>query len=200
MIYQKSSINQALIGTLLFIGLWVNIDNIYMFIPKEYEIGKWVIFFVGLANVFDMFTGINAVIIQTSPRFKINTSITFLFLFLMVVLNILFIPWMGITGAGVASFISVVVTNSIRFFYLRFKFGLSPFHPKLLLIVFIAGFSYFAAYLIPRFDNYIIDIVIRCFVCGGVFGGLIIGFKISEEINSMYSQVLKFMRVGKSEN
>jgi len=194
MIYQKSSINQALIGILLFIGIWVNIDSIYIIIPREFEVGKWVIFFIGLANVFDMATGINAVIIQTSPKFKINTLITFIFLFLIVILNILFIPWLGITGAGIASFISVIVTNSIRYFYLKYKYRLSPFHPKLLWIVLISGIAFFAAYVIPRFDNYIFDVIIRSSVCGGVFMGLILTFHISDEVNAMYKNLIKYIR------
>lgn len=188
LIYQKSSINQAVIGILIFIGLWVNIDNIYILLgDPEFEAGKWVIFFVGLANVFDMFTGINAVIIQTSSYFRINAIITFIFLFLIVAFNLILIPLMGITGAGIAGLIAVVVTNSIRFFYLKVKFGLSPFHPRLFIIIVIAGFSYLIAYIIPVFDNYIIDIIIRSSLCGGLFMALIIVFGVSEEINSIFN-------------
>jgi O-antigen/teichoic acid export membrane protein len=192
LVYQKSSINQSVIGILLFLGLWVNIDNVYYLIPREtYEIGKWVIFFVGLANVFDMLTGINTIIIQTSPFYKINALITFVFLVLIVGLNWIFIPLMGITGSGIATFVSVAVTNSIRYLYLKLKFGLSPFTPKIFIILIAGIIAYFAGYFIPRFDNFIIDIIVRSFVSGSVFVFIIIYFKVSEEIDSMYRGILK---------
>ncbi len=195
MIYQKSSINQALIGTLLFIGLWVNIDNIYMFIPEEYEAGKWVIFFVGLANVFDMLTGINAVIIQTSSNFKVNAVITLIFLVLIVVFNWIFIPLMGITGAGIAALISVVVTNTLRSIYLKVKFRLTFFHPKIIVIILVAGFSYLVSYFIPQFESFIVDIVIRSLACGGIFMCIIIALKVSEEINLLFYSFLKILGI-----
>jgi len=194
-IYSKSSINQALIGVLLFIGLWVNIENIYFIVPKEFEVGKWVIFFVGLANVFDMFTGINSVIIQTSQYFRVNAIITLAFLILIVVFNLLFIPVFGITGAGVAALLSVVVTNLLRYFYLKIKFGLVLFHKSLLVIVLAAVVAYFLAFLIPRFDSFIVDIVIRSSVCGLIFMVIIIAMKVSEEINSVFFSILRFLGI-----
>ena len=39
-------------GTLLFLLVWVNIDNIFDIIPhgEIYEAGKWVVFFIALSN------------------------------------------------------------------------------------------------------------------------------------------------------
>ncbi|MCB8994772.1 MAG: lipopolysaccharide biosynthesis protein [Bacteroidales bacterium] len=196
-IYQKSSMIQAIIAILIFIGLWVNIENVYYIIPKEYEIGKWVIFYVGLANVVDMFTGINAVIIQTSPSFKINAVITFIFLFLIVGLNILLIPMLGITGAAIASFAAVLVTNSLRYLFLKIKYRLSPFHPGIFIIMGAGVFAYGLAYIIPRFDNLIIDILVRSFVCGTLFLSLIIITRVSEEINSIFNLILSYLRIKK---
>jgi len=192
-IYQKSSINQTIIGVLLFIGLWINIENIYFIIPKEYEVGKWVIFYVGLANVFDMLTGINTIIIQTSPHYKINAIITFLFLILIVGLNWIFIPLLGITGAGIASLVSVLITNFVRYLYLQINFKLSPFSAKIL-VIFSAGIvAYLVAYMVPVLNNYIFDIIIRSSICGSIFVFIIIAFRVSEEINVLFNSILKLL-------
>jgi O-antigen/teichoic acid export membrane protein len=195
LIYVKSSINQSVVGVLLFIGLWINIENIYFIIPAEFEVGKWVIFFVGLSNVMEMFTGINSIIIQTSPYYKINAAITFIFLLLIVALNLIFIPILGITGAGIASFISVLVTNFVRYIYLKFKFGLSPFHPKIL-VVFSAGIiTYLICYFITPLNSFILDILIRSLVGGFIFILIIIVFKVSDEINSIFYSILRFFGI-----
>ncbi len=193
LIYHKSSIHQTVIAVLLFIGLWVNIDNVYQIIPAEYEAGKWVIFFVGLANVVDMCTGINSVIIQTSPSFKINFIITLVFLFLIIVLNLFFIPLLGITGAGLTTLLAILTTNIFRFWFLKQKYNLSPLHPKLLIIVGVAIVAYFSAYMLPRSMNFVIDIILRSLLCGGIFMILIVLFKVSDEINALVNQTLKFL-------
>ncbi len=44
-IYKKSSLNLFIVGTFLFLGIWVNIDAIFSIIPKSelYAPGKWVV-------------------------------------------------------------------------------------------------------------------------------------------------------------
>ena len=46
--YAKSTINQLIVGELLFLGIWANIHNIFKILPAEYEAGKYVIFFIGI--------------------------------------------------------------------------------------------------------------------------------------------------------
>ncbi|HZX75298.1 MAG TPA: oligosaccharide flippase family protein, partial [Cyclobacteriaceae bacterium] len=51
-IYQKTAINQFIIGALILIGVWANLNNIFEIMPKGniYEAGKWVIILVGFGK------------------------------------------------------------------------------------------------------------------------------------------------------
>src|SRR5699024_9241432 len=52
-IYRKSCVTQLVAALFIFIALWVNIDTVMLILPPEYSAGKYVIFFIGLANVID---------------------------------------------------------------------------------------------------------------------------------------------------
>lgn len=50
-IYEKSCLTLFIIGGLLFLALWVNIDNVFHIIGTQYSSGKWVIFFIDRKSV-----------------------------------------------------------------------------------------------------------------------------------------------------
>ncbi len=191
LIYSKSSINQAVISVLLFIGLWVNIENIFHILPPEYEAGKWVIFFIGLTNVVEMSTGINNVILQTSVHYRLNALIIFISLITLVISNLFLIKAAGMAGAAMATLITTVVTNLIRYFFLIVKFNMQPFDYRIFILVGIGGFSYIVGHIIPVSDNFIIDIIIRSTITGIAFIIPVLAFKISEDITEVYTQLIR---------
>ncbi|PCH94287.1 MAG: hypothetical protein COB85_05755, partial [Bacteroidetes bacterium] len=58
-LYKKVAMNNLIFGLIIFIGIWINIDNIFALVPSEYSEGVWVIFFIGIGRMMDMVTGIN---------------------------------------------------------------------------------------------------------------------------------------------
>ena len=65
-LYVQSCNSQLAIGSLLFIGIWANIDNIMLLLPPAYASGKYVILYLSAGYLFEMATGINQVIKQWS--------------------------------------------------------------------------------------------------------------------------------------
>jgi len=193
-IYKNSVINQSILGLLLFIGVWANIDNVFHILPQEYESGKWVIFYIGLASVIEMLSGANNVIISTSKHYRILTYFTFVLVFITVLTNYLLIPLYGITGAALASFISILVFNLLRYFFLWYKYKLQPFGFNLLIVFTISGVSYFLQTLIPAFSNFIWDIIIRSLFISVVFGVLILASKVSPIINQEVKKYFDWLK------
>ncbi|HBF88842.1 MAG TPA: polysaccharide biosynthesis protein [Bacteroidales bacterium] len=182
-IYYKSCINQLVIAAILFIGLWGNIDNIFRILPAEFESGKYILLFIGLANLFDMATGVNGTIISTSKYYKIHTYIMIFLIALIIVTNLIFIPIYGIVGAAFGSAISVFVFNIVRYLFLLSKYKMQPFNYKHLLIIGISAFSYLSVYFIPEIENLLFDILIRSSIMTIVFVIPVYFLKISDEIN-----------------
>jgi O-antigen/teichoic acid export membrane protein len=100
-IYKKSSINLGIIGMLILIGLWGNMENIFLLIGEDFRAGYWVILLIGFANLLDMFLGISNQIFVNSKYYTISAYLSFFFMLLLVITNLILIPLYGILGLGV---------------------------------------------------------------------------------------------------
>lgn len=142
-LYYKSIVSQLVIGVLIFIGIWVNIDAVFQILPESYQAGKWVIFYIGMANLLLCAIGLGAVIVLTSKYYKLNTYLTFILGLLAIGTNLIFIPIMGITGAAFASAISKFIYVAINMIVIKYKLGIRPIRIEHFTIP-LAGFiSYF---------------------------------------------------------
>lgn len=199
-VYQKTSLNMLLIGGLCFIGIWANIDSIFQLIPNSpaFESGKIVVFIIGIAKLFDMSMGLNSEIISNSNYYKWNI---FLMPFLAVVAigtNLLFIPQYGITGAAIATFISIISYNIIRYVLVLIKLKIQPFTTNTIkaIIAIISGWGIHL--LLPSFENFILDIFVRSIAITAAFGAVVIYLKPSETIDEIIDAFLKKIGIRKS--
>ena len=117
-IYKRSCINQFIIGAFLFGGIWLNIDNILEILGPDYANGKWVIFFIGLAYLFDMATGANGQIISFSPHYRFALYFVLVLVVLVVITMYIFVPVYGISGGAIAIAVSIFSNNIMRFLFL----------------------------------------------------------------------------------
>ena len=127
-IYEKSCLTLFIIGSYLFLGVWLNIDNIMQILKPEYLAGKWVIFFIGLGCLMDMATGANSSLMGTSKYYKVQSYLLLILVVLLVSLNLLLIPRYGLTGAAVSSAASLGVLNLLRYLFLYFKYDFQPYN------------------------------------------------------------------------
>ncbi len=188
-IYSKSCLNQFIIGGLLFIGIWANIENIMQILGPEYYNGKWVIFFIGLGYLIDMMTGANSQIISFSRHYKIMLLFVVALIILVVVNNLIFIPIWGITGAAIASAFSMFLNNLMRYIYLFRKYKFQPFNYKFLLVALFLAVAYFVSLFIPEL-KLIPDIAMRSICITAIYTILTVAFGVSEDVNFIMKRIL----------
>lgn len=193
-IYHKTCLNQLVVGTFLFIGIWTNIDSLFSLMPPEYADGKYVIFFVGLGYLIDMATGANGIIIATSSYYRYDTYFMLLLVAVTVITNLIFIPVYGLTGAALASCITYLLFNALRYLFIWYKFGLQPYDKMFLVAISVAFVCWFATDLIPASGNAYADIVIRGFFLTIIYWLLIIRTRVSEDLNALFRKYLIFRR------
>lgn len=181
-IYSKTSINQLLIGTLLFIGIWANEANIFKILPAEYAGGKWVLFFVGLARLADVGFGVNGGIITTSSMYKFDTYANLVLVILTVVLNLIFIPLYGITGAAIATAISLFLFNCSKYLLLKIKFNFGPFSWRSMATLVLGAGAYGISSFLPAQSSFILDIVTRSAIITAVFVPIALRLNLSEDL------------------
>ncbi|MGD1044808.1 MAG: oligosaccharide flippase family protein [Bacteroidota bacterium] len=191
-LYKKSSLNQFIIGAAIFLIVWLNIDGIFSLIPHGdiYREGKWVVLLIAFAKLFDMLTGINAEIIGTSQYYRIELFIGFIINLVGVSLNIILIPLYGLNGAACAVFVSVFLYNSIRFIVIAILMKIQPFTKNTIVAGIYALLTYGVISMIPSFQGTIIDIGLRTIFIGVIFGGLILGLHVSEDISRTFHKIV----------
>jgi O-antigen/teichoic acid export membrane protein len=190
-IYKKSSISLSVVGVLLFVGIWGNIDNIFSLIKDDYLPGKMVILFIGIANLFDIAVGMSPQIIVNSKYYKYLSYFLIGFAIMLVVTNLLLIPVLGIVGAAVASLISKFIFNLIKFFFLYHKFKLQPFNIKFVYLLIIGLGTYWLSSLMPQLPDFIFDIVVRSVLMSILFLVPVYYLRISADLNQKFDELFR---------
>jgi O-antigen/teichoic acid export membrane protein len=189
-IYKRSSLNQVLAGGLLFCGVIASLYNLMDILPKEYSGGAMVIIIIGLANMFDMVTGINGAIILNSKHYRFDFYSTVLLIIITVILNYLLIPIYGIVGAAIGTGTAIIMYNTLKLFYVWLRFSMQPFQWKMLLIVFVGILSLIIAYIIPHPANNYLDILLRSVVVTITYVLPLWAMNISDELNQLIEGML----------
>lgn len=189
-VYTKSSLTLSILGLLFFIGIWGNIENVFQLVGQQYSEGRYVILFIALANLTDVYTGMSNQIIANSKYYRWLTYLLLVFTGLIVITNFLLIPAYGIVGAALASFISKLAYNIMQYAFLYHRFGLQPFNYKHLIAIVIAILAWWLSTLIPALSNYLLDIAVRSFALTAMFMLPVYFFKISDDLNGRVNSLL----------
>ena len=118
-LYAQTSVNQFIIGSLLLLGIWCNLDNVYHFLPNNeiYQKGFYVVLFIGLGKLSDMLFGANGEIIVMSKYYRFNVVAVLSLALLTIVFNQWLILVYGIEGAALASLLTMTLFNLSKYFF-----------------------------------------------------------------------------------
>jgi O-antigen/teichoic acid export membrane protein len=192
-IYKKSSINNLIIGSLLFIGIWINLDNIFSIMPNSelFKVGKWIVLIIGAGKLIDMIAGLNGEIIVMSKHYRINVYLVVLLTLFTILANYLLIPIYGLEGAAIGSSLALLFFNLSKFGFLYWKESIQPFSLKTLVVILIASLTLLTGLYLPVFDNPYVDILYRSIIATFLFGSLILWLKPSEDIQNLITGFIK---------
>lgn len=184
-IYQKTSINQFIVGGLILIGIWANLDNIFSLMPNGYiyETGQYVVIIIGLGKLLDMMFGPSSEIIVLSKYYGFNIVLIILLAISIVVANNLLIPLYGIDGAAIGSAAALVMFNLLKYLFIYVKLKMQPLTWSTAKVFGIAIIAIGANYLIPKMDLIMIDLIIRSTIISVVYASLIYISKVSSDGN-----------------
>jgi O-antigen/teichoic acid export membrane protein len=192
-LYKRVALNQFIIGGIIFLLLWFNVDNLYKVMPNGelYSKGKYVIFFIGLSKVIDAATGINAIIFTYSKYYYYTLYFIFILAALAVSNNIIFIKLYGITGAAIATAVSIFLYNLILVVFVKVKIKTQPFTLKTVMALIIFVSMFLINFMVPHLQNPFIDTIVRSILVLSLFAFFILKFKVSHDINFAISNFVK---------
>ncbi|MGC6470076.1 MAG: lipopolysaccharide biosynthesis protein [Flavobacteriales bacterium] len=188
-IFQKTSINLFIISMLMFLVIWLNIDDILMILPEKFRAGKFVVLFIGLSQVVNLACGLNGLIIINSNYYRKDLIFNLILLVLVISTNLLLIPIYGIDGAALASLISIILHNILKLFFIYFKMNIQPFSIQTIKVILLSGLIFICLNFLPAIENNFLSIAIKSTAILLLYVSSVLGFKLSSDINDYYSQL-----------
>ncbi|TLP79728.1 lipopolysaccharide biosynthesis protein [Maribacter sp. ACAM166] len=190
-LYQKSSLTLFIVSGILFLLIILNLDDLYKLLPKNYSGGFMIVFWIGLAKVYDALLGNNNSILFNSDYYRSILFFGVLLAVLAIVFNLWLIPTYGIDGAAIASFTAFFIYNTLKLGYVKAKFKIVPFtHEtwKVLSLLIIVGvlFSTYSFSFHP-----VINITLKSILMIAMYVGILYRFKISEDVYGVLNKFLK---------
>ena len=184
-LYKKSAINLQVFGGWVMLGIFLNINQMYLIIPGDYSGGLMAVFLVGIAKFYDVILGNNNAILLNTKYYRLVLLFGVVLVLMMVGLNMLMIPLYGITGSALATLISVMFYNTIKLLFVVKKMHLYPFGPTtlnsfLIIAVLLTVFYFWEFPFEPIFNIALKSILITI-----SYFYLNYKFKISMDINEL---------------
>ncbi len=186
-IYQKSSLNLLIVGLLVFLLIWLSLEDIFSIMKNTETLrtGKYVVFFLGIAKLIDLATSVNGQIIAFSKHFRVNFYTILCLAVFNVIFNITMIPIFGIAGAAIATLSSLTAFNLVKLAFIQYKFKIQPFSWNTLKLFLIAGIVYVLTWLIPHYGHPVLMILVRSILFASLYSTTILYLKISPDLNEL---------------
>lgn len=183
-IYQKSSITLLVIGGYIFMGVWCNLYTVFDFLPEVFQLGRLVVLFIGIGQLFDMMTGVNGEIVAASPHYRLNTYFILITIVVGVVTNYFLIPTFGIDGAGLATMLTIICINGLKLIAVYKLFKIQPFTIKSLIAIATILLVTFIVTAVPNIENSYFNLLFKSILITVFYLPLIYFLRVSEDINS----------------
>lgn len=193
-LYKKTSITLQIIGGLVLVGILVNINQMYLLLPKNYSTGIFVVFTIGISKYFDLILGNNNAIIFNSKYYKAVLFLGLLLAFLAISLNMIFIPIYGINGAAIATLISITLYSIAKLLFVVLKMKLYPFSNQTLYCLGVLIATFFLFYFWDFSFNPIVNIVLKSIIVSVFYIFMNYKFKLSSDFNNVMNSILKKVR------
>ncbi len=190
-LYKKTSINLQVVGGFVMLGIFVNINQLYEIVPKEYSGGILVVFMIGISKYFDLILGNNNAIIFNTKYYR---AVLFLGVFLVVVaigLNAIFIPLYGIMGSAFATLVSITLYSIAKLLFVVKRLHLYPFTKQTLHSLAITFLLFLIFYFWDFPFNPILNILLKSILITVLYVYVNYKFVVSNEINDAINVVLK---------
>ena len=197
-LYKKVSLHQLLIGGLLFILIWVNIDNIFAIIPngETYVEGKWVVFFIGMSKMITVMFNFGGSLISFSKYYHWTLYFTFFSLGVGILANYWLISIYGITGASIAMFVLCVLNYGFQQWIIFRKLKGNPWSTGMTKLLAIMLALFVVNYFITNSANPIVDGLIRTIILSVIACTSVYFLKVSDDLNNTIRTILNRIKSG----
>jgi O-antigen/teichoic acid export membrane protein len=189
-LYIKVSSISLIISLYTFMLVWINIDHIIFYLPKDFKIAgiTFLIFMIG--KMIDMYFGLNGIIFITSKKYKYDIIFTAILLVAVYFMNLYLIPKFDILGAAISTSFAIIFYNVGRLIFVWKLYGLQPFEFNQFKIIALFGLILVMFEILPIFDIHpILYTILNSLIITILFIGGIILFKFNLDLNGYINKI-----------
>ena len=187
--YARTTRLNTVLGCYLGLGLALNLDFIYGLIHRPaYAAGTSAVLLLLAGRLVDGITGVNGIIVLTSPRYRFDLVFNASLAGVIVVLNALLIPRLGLAGAALSNCLALVGINSLRTWFVWRAYGMQPFDRRILVIGALAAAAGAAAWLLPVPPNIWLALLLRGGVLTVLYAAGLLLTHAAPEVNDLAAQ------------
>lgn len=194
-LYKKTSINLQLVGGFVMLCIFVNINQLYELLPKEYAGGIWIVFMIGLSKYFDLILGNNNAIIFNTKYYRMVLFLGLMLVLVTFVLNVIFIPLYGIVGSAFATLLSITLYSVAKLMFVVKRLNLYPFTPQTLYSIAITLVLFILFYFWQFPFHPIVGIVLKSILVTILYVYLNYKLVISIEINRFLDTIFTKLKL-----
>ena len=181
---KKSSTNLVLVSSLFFLIINLNLNDFYDMLNQEgYSKGIPIVIIVSFAKLYSMSIGCINNIISNSKYYYYIFWFSIISSVLAVVLNLYLIQDYGIIGAAYATFLVILIMNSLKLYLVNLKFKIHPYSYDTLKIVILTTFIYIIFYNLNLTFDPVISIAIKSTLILILYTLAAYIFKLSDDVN-----------------
>ncbi|WP_431157902.1 oligosaccharide flippase family protein [Winogradskyella poriferorum] len=190
-LYKRSSLNLLVISGFIFLLIVLNINQLYLILPKEFTGGLIVVFVVSIAKLYDNSLGNNNAILFNSNYYRMVLVFGVVLAGLAIILNFIFIPIYGINGSAIATFLAIATYNTIKVAFVKVKFDIQPYSLSSLKVCVLISILISVFYFWDFSFNPIVNIGLKSLLIMIVYFAFILKLNISEDISKQIKKYLK---------
>tara|TARA_B100000214_G_scaffold347238_1_gene298418 strand:+ start:49 stop:1509 length:1461 start_codon:yes stop_codon:yes gene_type:complete len=181
---KKSSTNLVLVSSLFFLIINLNLNDFYEMLNQEgYSKGIPIVIIVSFAKLYSMSIGCVNNIISNSKYYYYIFWFSIISSVLAVVLNLYLIQDYGIIGAAYATFLVILIMNSLKLYLVNLKFKIHPYSFDTIKIIILTTFIYVIFYNLKLTFDPVISIAVKSLLILTLYTLAAYIFKLSDDVN-----------------
>jgi len=189
---KKSSTNLVLVSSLFFLIINLNVNDFYEMLNQEgYSMGIPIVIIVSFAKLYSMSIGCVNNIITNSKYYYFIFWFSIISSVLAVVLNLYLIQDYGIIGAAYATFLVILIMNSLKLYLVKSKFKIHPYSYDTLKIVILTTSIYVIFYNLKLTFEPVISIAVKSILIVILYTLAAYIFKLSDDVNIFFDKFNK---------
>jgi O-antigen/teichoic acid export membrane protein len=186
-LYGRLALNNLAAGLLVYVGILINLDHIVSIIGPQFEVGKYVAVFLGLGQLAHVANGYSGLLLNYSPLYRYDLLFKIVTALLTVITNYIFITWMGITGAAIATALTIIVINGATQIFLYRNYRMHPFSWGMARLGLAALAAFGLNFLLPELNaHFLFDLVYRSGIVTLAYGAMIVGLRLAPDVADFF--------------